>query len=78
MATTKNRLNISLPPDVDRALSDISKRDKTPRATKAAELLRLALEIEEDRVWGELASKRDVKGVRFLSHEEAWKKFRSK
>ena len=78
MATTKNRLNISLPPDVDRALSSLSKRDKTPRATKAADLLRIALEIEEDRVWGELARKRDVKGVRFLSHEEVWKKFRNK
>lgn len=74
MATTKNRLNITLSPDVDRALSDISKRDKTPRATKAADLLRIALEIEEDRVWEALVRERDKKGVRFLSHEEVWKK----
>ena len=77
MATTKNRLNISLPPDVDRALSDLSKRDKTPRATKATELLRMALEIEEDLYFGEIAALREKTDRRlFVSHEEAWKKKR--
>ncbi len=48
MATTKNRINISLSPSVDRILSWLSRRDNMPRATKAADLLRIALELEED------------------------------
>ncbi len=50
----------------------IAKRDQVPEATKAAELLRTALEIEEDEVLGEIASKRDIKKAKFISHKKAW------
>lgn len=73
MATTKNRLNISLSKELDEALSEISKRDKMPRATKAAELLRLALEIEEDKVWGMIAEERMKYKGKLISHKDAWK-----
>jgi hypothetical protein len=73
MATTKNRLNISLSRQVDSALSSISRRDKVPRATKAAELLSFALEIEEDLILEVLTRERDISGARFVSHKQAWK-----
>lgn len=55
------------------ALARLAKRDQMPEATKAAGLLAFALEIEEDRYFEALARKRDVKGIRWISHEAAWR-----
>lgn len=73
MPTSKNRLNISLSKEIDEALTEMSRRDKTPRATIAAELLRRALEIEEDRVWGIIAEERMKYKGKLISHKDAWK-----
>lgn len=72
MATTKKRLNISLSPELEIAITGIAKRDKVPAATKATELLELALEIEEDVFFGRLAEGRIKAGGKRLSHEEVW------
>ena len=72
MATTKTRINVSISDDVERALIALAKRDQVPHATKAAELLRSALEIEEDRVLNAVSSERDHKKVKFASHKAAW------
>lgn len=72
MPTLKKRLNLSLPRDIDTALSALASRDDVPEATKALHLIQLALEIEEDDVWNAIAEKRDTKNAKFLSHEEAW------
>ncbi|MBI5786988.1 MAG: hypothetical protein HY446_00330 [Candidatus Niyogibacteria bacterium] len=72
MTTTKKRINISVSEPLERALSRLAKRDEVPQATKAAELLRIAIEIEEDYVWDKTASARDAKGARFVSHKKAW------
>ena len=63
---------MSLPKDIEAALSLLAHRDDVPQATKALHLITLALEIEEDDVWNALAEKRDAKGAKFLSHTEAW------
>ena len=73
MATTKSRINVSLPEEVKKALSEVARRDHVPAATKAARLLEFALEIEEDAVWNAIASKRDAKKVHYISHSKAWK-----
>ena len=74
MATLKNRINISLSKEVDRALAALAKRDHMPRATKAANLLQAALELEEDIYLGAIASEREkTNRSLFLSHEEVWK-----
>lgn len=73
MLTTKKRLNITLSPDMETAIKRLAERDRVPRASKAAELLLMALEIEEDRVWDKLAQKRDKRGAKFLSHKTAWR-----
>ncbi|OGG67710.1 hypothetical protein A3E65_00420 [Candidatus Kaiserbacteria bacterium RIFCSPHIGHO2_12_FULL_56_13] len=73
MATTKERINVSISKSTRSALARLAKRDQVPEATKAAGLLELALEIEEDRALDAIASQRDKRGVKFVSHENAWR-----
>ncbi len=73
MPTTKARINITADKDVEKSLIAAARRDGVPTASKAAELLRLALELEEDFYWSKLAEERDVKGVKYISHEKFWK-----
>lgn len=73
MATKKKRVNISVSKPVEEMLAALAKRDRVPQATKAAELLRMAIEIEEDAVWAEIAEKRLKTDTKRISHEEAWK-----
>ncbi len=72
MPTSKKRLNITLSPELERAVAILAKRDALPQAQKATELLKIALEIEEDHVWDEIAGRREGR-VRFLPHETAWR-----
>jgi hypothetical protein len=66
-------MNISLPDDIKEALSFVAKRDKMPAATKAERLIEIALELEEDRVWDSIASKRDNDVATFFSHDQVFK-----
>ncbi len=72
MATTKRRLNVSLSPLMNTAVKNLSRRDNMPEATKAAQLIQLALEIEEDDVFNAIASQRDTKNAKFVSHKSTW------
>ncbi len=74
MPTSKKRINVSLRKDTAMFLKQIALRDDMPEATKAAELIELALEIEEDAYFAKIADARDVKGATYISHEKAWKK----
>lgn len=47
-------------------------------SSKAVELIRLALEIEEDRYFAKIAEERDVKGVKYISHDDFWEKMLGK
>ncbi|MBU2259878.1 hypothetical protein KKC44_04715 [Patescibacteria group bacterium] len=73
MPTSKKRINISLPEDVENMIKILSSRDDVPQATKALHLIQLAIEIDEDELWNAMAEKRDTKKASFLSHKEAWK-----
>lgn len=74
MPTAKTRINITADNDVERSLMAAAKRDGVPVASKAAELLRLALEIEEDLALSSLADERLAhKKVRWFSHKKVWK-----
>jgi len=72
MPTTKKRVIITISKSVERALELLAKRDQMPQATKAAHLLETALELEEDRVWDQVVTKRDTKDARLVSHKRAW------
>jgi len=74
MPTTKTRINISVSSDTKRILSRLAHRDEMPVATKAERLLELALDIEEDVVLGQIASRRLAeKNIKWISHEKVWK-----
>lgn len=72
MPTTKKRVNLSLPNDIESVLNFLAERDSVPMATKALELLKIALEVEEDVVLDQIVRERDKKGAKFVSHEKAW------
>lgn len=72
MPTNKLRINVTLPDHTSAALEMIAVRDGVPTATKAAQLLQIGLEIEEDRVWDRVATTRDTKKAKFVSHKKAW------
>ncbi len=78
MATTKQRINISVTKETSDMLKLLAKRDQSPVATKAGELLELALELEEDRMLSALAEERmkNFKGP-WVSHEKIWGKNKS-
>ena len=72
MATSKKRINISLPPEVEIAITLLAKRDKVPQSTKAVQLIQEALELEEDKVLEQIVIERDTPDAKFISHEEMW------
>ena len=73
MATVKPRLHISLSTDEERFLASLAKRDQVPRATKAAQLVRQAMEIEEDFALSQIAATRDVPGAQWINEKDFWK-----
>lgn len=76
MPTDKKRVNVTLTKPMYTALSQLAKRDDVPFATKAAQLLEEALELQEDIVFGNLARQRELKGdVSYIPHEQVWAKY---
>lgn len=73
MPTTKRRINLTLPEDVENSLTLLSKQEKVPLARKALELLEEALEIHEDQYFAKLAMQRKGKNEKLISHERAWR-----
>lgn len=73
MPTSKKRINLSLPEELEDAVYLLAKRDKVPQATKVVQLLKVALELEEDLIWARLASERGNSNAVYIPHEDAWK-----
>ena len=72
MPTLKKRVNVSMSKYLEQALNFLAERDQVPEATKAAELLKVAIELEEDLGWDFIASGRDSKKAKFVSHKKVW------
>lgn len=72
VSTEKKRINVSLSDHLASALEKLAKRDSLPTATKASQLIELALEFEEDSAWNTIATERDKKKAQFVSHQRAW------
>ena len=70
MATAKTRLQITLAPDIGPAIKLLAKRDCVPAATKAAELLRQAIEMEEDLYLSKIADERLKGRVRWVKDSD--------
>lgn len=73
MPTTKHRINITLPNDIDKLIIGLAKRDKQSVSDKAVNLLMAALETEEDIALNKIVNERMSKKVKWISHEDAWK-----
>lgn len=73
MPTTKRRINLTLPKNVETSLIALSKHAKVPLARKALKLLEEALEIHEDQYFAKLAMQRSDKNEKLISHEQAWR-----
>ncbi len=74
ISSTKKRLNISLSNDDKSFLEKISKKEKKPVATKARELLEMAIEIHEDYQIEKLIEDRekDSKGKYVKFEDVCW------
>lgn len=73
MPSTKTRINLTVPSDLEHDLQRIAKRDDRSLSTVTLDLLRRALEVEEDGLLLAVAEKREKKPVAFVSHAKAWK-----
>lgn len=74
MPTSKKRINVTLKKDTALFLKQIALRDDVPQATKAAELIEMALEIEEDAYFSIIADRRAKEKKGWMSHKEFWSK----
>lgn len=73
MSTAKKRINISVSDHLKETLKNLSERDQVPVASKANELIRLAIEIEEDIFWNDIADERMKKDKRRFTGSDVWK-----
>ena len=78
MPTTKQRIAISVDKDMSEALKLIAKRDKVPVASAASDLLRIALEIDEDMMLGAIMEERDTPDANYVSLDEVRKQVYSR
>ena len=63
-------MQITLAPDIGPAIKLLAKRDRVPAATKAAELLRQAIEMEEDLYLSKIADERLKGRVRWVKDSD--------
>ena len=75
MATTKKRVNVTLTKEVEEILNALAKRDEVPMSQKALQLLKTAIEIEEDKLLYDLMRSRDKKNTKYISHDKFWAKY---
>jgi len=75
MATKKTRINITVPADIDLAVQKLAKRDNTSLSAKALELVRRAIEIEEDAALLRIATQREARAKKsdYAGHEQVWR-----
>lgn len=72
MATNKKRINVTLDSEMEEVLDQLAKRDQMSQSAKALQLMKVAIELDEDAVLEEMAIKRDTKDAKFISHDKAW------
>jgi hypothetical protein len=74
-ATTK-RVPVALEEPLYDALSEAANRDRVSLSTKARDLIRRAMEIEEDEALVALVEDRMRRSGRLIPHEEFWREAR--
>ncbi len=74
MATTKTRINISVPKEMERAVFAMAKRDAVPVATKARELMEVGLHLEENEALVDIIREREKHG-KTVPFDVLWQKY---
>lgn len=65
--------------DTEWAIKYLAKMENIPVATKAGEMLRDALELQEDLILAEIANRRSRdKNAKYIDHDTFWKKVESR
>jgi len=75
MPTQKARINLAVPKDMEKIIKQIAKRDQVPVATKTLQLLKEALELEEDKILSAIGDARFTDDAKWISKEEVWKRY---
>lgn len=66
-------MSVSLSQEDANIITRMAKRDQISRASKITQLLRQAIELEEDMYFSALGDARLAeKNIRWISHKEAW------
>jgi hypothetical protein len=73
MPSDKTRINLTVPKDVEQDLRRIAQRDARSVSTAALDLIRHALEVEEDGALLSVAEERERESGALVSHARAWK-----
>ena len=74
MPTTKPRINIILEEPLYKTIEELAERDGVSLSLKARDLIRDALEIQEDITLASFASEREksLRKSKALKHDEVW------
>ena len=75
MPTTKQRINVTVDKETGWALKHLAKMHNVPIATKTAEIIRDALDLQEDLILAEMVEGRmKDKNKKYIDHDTFWKK----
>jgi predicted DNA-binding protein len=72
MPTTKKRINITVDDDTYSELQRLSANREQSLSRLSLDLIEQALELREDRWFGELADERLSRGEKRMEHQDAW------
>lgn len=67
------RLLVSLDEDIFNEINYLAKLNKKSSSSIAQKLIVNSLELEEDKIFAELADERVSNTKKWISHDEAWK-----
>lgn len=73
MPTLNPRINVTFEPELNEQLSALAALEHKSSSKLVKELVIEALEKREDIYLSNIADKRDKKGVKKISHTDAWK-----
>jgi len=73
MPTTLPRVNLTVPKEINKILFQLAKRDQMSVSAKTLELIKQAIEIEEDEMLIKIADKRLKDKRPLVPFERGWK-----
>ena len=74
MPTKKRRINVTLSKDAAFFVQKLAVRDDMPIATKIAQMIEIAMEMEEDLYFSKIANERASLSKGTMSSKEFWAK----